>query len=387
MRISIVRTRDVSLNIPDNSSENTILQILPELDCGGVERGTLQVAAELIRRNHRSVVVSGPGQLVPQLISEGSEHFELLVGKKSLFSAAKLVPKLRKLFQEQQIDIIHARSRLPAWIAYLAWKKMDPENRPVFMTTVHGPYTVNRYSKIMVSGERIIATSEYIKNYILENYPNVNESKIEVIHRGISKEQYPYGFKPSDSWLKEWKEQHPELTNKFIITLPGRVTRWKGHNDFIEIITKAKQSGLNVHGVIAGGSDPGKEKYLKELKSLIDSGNMSNNFTFLGHRNDMKEIMSISNIVLSLANIPEAFGRTALEALSLGVPVIAYDHGGASEVLGEMFSEGKAMPLNIEDVNSIINRFYSSIPKVKDKEAFTLDSMLDKTISVYNSFY
>lgn len=140
----------------------TVLQILPELDCGGVERGTLDVAAELVRRGHRSIVVSGPGRLVPQLIAEGSEHINLPVGKKSIFSA-RLIPMLRKLFLEQQIDIIHARSRLPAWLAYLAWKKLDPLNRPAFITTVHGPYSVNRYSKIMTRGERVIAISEYIK--------------------------------------------------------------------------------------------------------------------------------------------------------------------------------------------------------------------------------
>lgn len=365
----------------------TILQILPELDCGGVERGTLEVAAELVRRGHRSIVVSGSGQMVPQLISEGSEHIELPVGKKSIFSALKLVPELRRLFKEQRIDVIHARSRLPAWLAYLAWKKLDSNSRPKFITTVHGPYTVNRYSKIMVSGERIIAISQYIKNYILENYPDVDENKIELIHRGISKENFPFGFKPSDEWTRSWNDNYPQLSNKFIITLPGRVTRWKGHNDFIDIITKAINDGLNVHGLIAGGTDPGKEGYLKELKSLINAKNMSYHFTFLGQRNDMKEIMSISNIVLSLAKIPEAFGRTALEALCLGIPVIAYDHGGAAEVLTEMFPEGKAAPLGTDRVNSIINKFYNSMPQVKDKNAFTLDAMLDKTISIYNSFY
>ncbi len=365
----------------------TILQILPELDCGGVERGTLQIAKELVNRNHRSIVISGPGQLVPQLLSEGSEHIDLPVGKKSLFSTIKLIPELRTIFEEQQIDIIHARSRLPAWLAYLAWKKLDQKKRPKFITTVHGPYTVNRYSKIMTSGERIIAISNYIKKYILENYPDVDERKIDIVYRGISKDQYPYAFKPSDSWVKNWKEQHPELDSKFIITLPARITRWKGHNDFIDIITKAINDGLNVHGLIAGGADSGKQKYLQELKSLIISNNMEEHFSFLGHRNDMKEIMSVSNIVLSLARIPEAFGRTALEALSLGVPVIAYDHGGAAEVLGEMFPEGKAEPLNAKSVNLIVNKFYNSSPEVQDKNAFTLDSMLDKTISIYNSFY
>lgn len=113
---------------------------------------------------------------------------------------------------------------------------------------------------------------------------------------------------------------------------------------------------------------------------------MKDHFTFLGHRNDMKEIMSISKIVLSLAKIPEAFGRTALEALSLGVPVIAYDHGGAAEVLEKMFPKGKAKPLDTGNVNLIINKFYLSMPEVQDNNSFTLDDMLNKTISIYNSF-
>lgn len=364
----------------------TVLQILPELDCGGVERGTLEVAAALVQRGHRSVVISGPGQMVPQLVSEGSEHINLPVGKKSIFTAIRLIPVLRKIFEEQKIDVIHARSRLPAWLTYLAWRKMDADNRPHFITTVHGPYTVNRYSKIMVSGERIIAISQYIKDYILSNYSDTDESKIEIIHRGISKDKFPYDFKPTDEWLNNWQTQYPQFSGKFIVTLPGRITRWKGHNDFIDIIIKARNKGLNIHGVIAGGIDKGKEKYLDELKSIISSNKMDNHVTFIGQRNDMKEVMSISDIVLSLATTPEAFGRTALEALCLGVPVIAYDHGGAKEVLAEMFPEGKAVPLDSNSVVSIINTFYKSMPAVKDENAFTLDMMLDKTISIYNSF-
>ena len=138
--------------------------------------------------------------------------------------------------------------------------------------------------------------------------------------------------------------------------------------------------------MIAGGIDKGKEKYLEELKSIINENNMEQHFTFLGQRNDMKEVMSISNIVLSLATTPEAFGRTALEALCLGVPVIAYDHGGAKEVLAEMFPEGKATPLDTDSVTNIISRFHKNIPVVKNQNAFTLDEMLDKTTSIYNSF-
>ena len=363
-----------------------VLQLLPELDIGGVERGTVEVAGELVRRNHRSIVISSPGRLVPQLLAEGSEFIPLPIGKKSVFSA-RYIPSLRKIFTEKNINILHARSRFPAWLAYLAWRRMDPETRPVFITTVHGPYTVNRYSKIMLSGEKVIAISNYIKNYILENYPDVNKDKIETIPRGINREEYPFNHKPPTDWLNEWKRQYPELTGKFIITLPARITRWKGHNDFIQIIKKVLQSNLNVHGLVAGGADHKKERYVRELKTIIQQNGLENHFTFLGHRNDMKDIMSVSNIVLSLAKTPEAFGRTALEALSLGVPVIAYDHGGAAEVLAKIFPAGRARPFDIDHVGKLIKNFYNNKPMIKNTRHFTLDNMLDKTISVYNSFF
>ena len=365
--------------------QQKVLQILPELDCGGVETGTLQVAKELVQQNYKSIVVSGPGRLVDQLIAEGSEPIEMPVGKKSIFSL-RLIPVLRQLFIDKKIDIIHARSRLPAWLAYLAWKKINPETRPVFITTVHGPYTVNRYSQIMTAGQRVIAISEYIKEYIINNYPSVDINKIEVIHRGISKKEYPYNYKPTPDWLNNWQQKYQTLNNKFIITLPARITRWKGHNDFIDIITKCRHRGLNVHGLIAGGADQKKQRYLTKLKTLVSEKNIVEHITFLGQRDDMKDIMSISDVVVSLANIPEAFGRTALEALSLGVPVIAYKHGGAAEVLGEIFPEGNAIPLNTDSVVELIEKFYRVKPRVNESQAFTLDQMLAKTLSVYNSF-
>ncbi len=364
----------------------TILQILPSLDYGGVERGTVEVANELVQKNYRSIVVSGAGGLVPELINSGSEHIDLPVGKKSI-ACLSLIPKLSLLFKEKHVDIVHARSRFPAWLTHFALKNIEPKHRPIFITTVHGPYTVNRYSKIMTTGARVIAISKYIKKYILENYPGVDKKKIEVIPRGINSNKFPFGYKPSDSWKEAWYSQFPNIKNKFLITLPARITRWKGQNDFVEIITKLNASGIQVHGLVVGGINERKKRYLKELEFLVKKNNIGDHITFTGHRDDIKEIMSISNIVLSLAKIPEAFGRTALEALSLGVPVIAYNHGGAEEVLVDMFPEGKIEPLNIDNAILLIKRFYKLKPKVENKNIFTLDNMLDKTISIYNSVY
>ena len=241
---------------------------------------------------------------------------------------------------------------------------MKKQNKPFFVTTVHGPYSVNRYSRIMTKGDRVIAISDYIKKYITDNYTCVNKKNITVIHRGIDKNKFPFGFLPTDDWLIKWDKSKYYPDEKFIITLPARITRWKGHIDFIQIVTKLHKLGLNIHGLFVGGVDNKKENYFLELKKLILKLNMQDNFTFLGHRDDIREIMAKSNIVLSLAKVPEAFGRTALEALSIGVPVVAYNHGGAAEVLGELFPEGKVSPHDINGVVSKVELFYKNKPRV-----------------------
>jgi len=367
-----------------NSRTLSVVQLLPALDAGGVERGTLEVAKELVKHGHRSIVISAGGRMVDELISSGSEHIQLNIGRKSLLSL-KHISFLRRYFEEENINIVHARSRLPAWLTYLAWKKMDQTCRPKFITTVHGPYSVNPYSKVMTKGQKIIATSGFILKYITDNYPDVDKNKIKLIHRGVSKTEFPFAFKAGENWLKIWHKQHPALLDKFILTMPARVTRWKGHKDFLNILAQLKQQNIPVHGLIAGGPHSSKTAYLDELQEKARTFGLAKEITFLGHRNDIKEIMSISDIVLSLAKEPEAFGRTALEALCLGRPVIAYDHGGASEVLAKMYPQGCIEPNDIVAVCDKIISFYKEPVTVTDKNFFTLDKMLNDTLSLYSA--
>lgn len=362
----------------------TVIQVLPALEVGGVERGTLEVASELVKRGHRSMVISGGGRMVNQLLRQGSEHITLPIGKKSLLTL-RLVSRLRNILKNENVSVLHARSRLPAWISYLAWKPMKHDERPAFVTTVHGPYTVNPYSRIMVRGEKVIAISGFIKDYIVRNYPETDINRIIVIPRGVSSDQYPYGYQPSSEWFAGWNNQHPSLSGKYIITLPARVTRWKGHEDFLQILKIAISESLPVHGLIAGGPHPGKELFLKELVSSVRNMGLDQHVTFLGHRDDMKEIMAISNVVFSLAREPEAFGRTALEALCLGTPVIAYNHGGAAEVMAAMFPAGAVTPLDINAATRKLKEFINQQPIVANNNSFTLENMLSKTISVYES--
>lgn len=357
-----------------------VIQILPALDAGGVERGTVEVAAGLVRAGHRAVVISAGGRLVQELKQAGGEHIDLPIGTKSLL-LLRCIPTLRRLFAEA--DIVHVRSRFPAWLTWLAWRGMDKKNRPALITTVHGAYSVNRYSQIMTQGEKVIAVSDYIRDYVINNYPATDPGKITVIHRGIDPSQYYREFRPTDQWLQDWQREYPQLQDKFILTLPGRITRLKGHEHFLKILSGLQDKGLNVHGLIVGGAHGSKQDYLESLKKTAAAMAIDQSITFTGHRNDLREIMTISNIVLCLSRQPEAFGRTALESLSLGTPVIAYDHGGTREILQALLPEGLVA---LADIDSLINRveqFYRQPPAVTAANPFLLEDMLKRTINCY----
>jgi len=360
----------------------TVAQALPALDVGGVERGTLEVAAELVRRGHRSIVISAGGRLVDKLIAEGSEHFAMPIGNKTPMALLE-IQRLRSLLESESVSILHARSRLPAWIAYLAWRKMADRSRCGFVTTVHGPYSVNRYSRIMMRGQRIIAISSFIRDYILKHYPDTDENRIRVIHRGVSAGDFPRGYRAGEDWQNKWRSAHPAFQDRYLVTLPARITRWKGQEDFIRLIKLATQEGVPAHGLIAGGPHPRRRRFYQQLQLLARKLGIEHRITFLGHRDDLREIMSVSDVVCSLAREPEAFGRTALEALCLGIPVIAYNHGGASEVLKEMFPGGLVEPMNHAAAARKLVDFYRRRPAVSAENPFTLERMLESTINVY----
>lgn len=330
----------------------TIVQMLPALDSGGVERGTLEIARALVEGGHRSVVISNGGRLVAQLESEGSEHLTLPVHRKSLLSLLQ-VRGLRKRIAALAPDVVHARSRVPAWLAWLALRPMAHPLRPSFVTTVHGLYSVSAYSAIMTRGDAVIAVSETARRYVVDNYPRCPQDRIRVIHRGVDPGEFPPDFSPSADWLAGWQAQFPQLAGRRVITLPGRITRLKGHDAFIRLIAALTAAGEPVHGLVVGGAEHRKRAYLDELNADIEAAGLGEHITLTGLRSDIREIFSQSDVVVSLSRQPESFGRTALEALALRVPVVAWSHGGVGEILGRMFPEG-AVPLG--DFDALVAR-------------------------------
>jgi len=363
------------------SSRLTIVQLVPSLESGGVERGTLEVAAELVKRDHRSIVISAGGRLVEKLTAQGSEHITWPIGKKSPFTL-RLIRKLRRFLVEEKVSIVHARSRVPAWVGYLAWRKMDAATRPRFVTTVHGLHTPNRFSAIMTYGERVIAVSRTIEQYIRENYPQTPVEKVKLIFRGVEPEEFPYGFKPSSTWLDQWRRQYPQLIGKPVITLPGRITRLKGHTTFIEVMAKLAQEGSVAQGLIVGGEGENRKGYAAQLRRNIAQRNLTN-ITFAGHRSDIREIYAASTLILSLTTQSESFGRTVLEPLCMGVPVIGYGRGGVGEILRAVFAQGLIPADDFLALHARVNLLLETPCVPSPQQMFTLQAMLDQTMAVY----
>jgi glycosyltransferase involved in cell wall biosynthesis len=360
-----------------------VLQILPELNAGGVERGTLEIAAHLVSEGHEAVVVSNGGRLVGALEASGARHLALPVHRKSLWTLLQ-VGKLREILRREQPDILHIRSRVPGWVSWLAWRGMDPARRPRLVSTVHGFYSVNRYSAVMTKGERVIAVSASIGDYIRKNYPATPEAAIRVIPRGIEPSLHGADFRAPAAWLADWQAQHPELAGKPVLLLPGRITRLKGHEDFFRLIAALRRAGIPAHGLVAGDTHAKKRGYLDELRGLVASLGLEDAITFLGHRSDIREVMAVSTVVCALSQQPESFGRTVLEAMALGKPVVGYACGGVGELLDELFPQGK-VPLGDAEQLLAATRaaLQSGAAPLAVGAPFTLEAMCRATLAVY----
>lgn len=359
-----------------------VMQLLPELNSGGVERGTLEISRALIADGHKSLVVSNGGRLVPALEDEGATHLTLAIHKKSLFSLFQIRP-LRKLILQHQPDIVHVRSRVPAWLTHFALKGIPANKRPHLISTVHGFYSINRYSAIMTQAEKVIAVSDSVVKYITDHYKNCPPEDIVRIYRGIDPKAFPHGYQPSAHWINQAFIDFPELENKFIICLPGRITRLKGHEALIELMEQLQTQYPQVHAVVVGGADQKKVAYLDELENTIQSKGLREKITFVGHRSDIREWLAFSDVVLSLSNQAETFGRTTLEALSVGTPVIGWNRGGVAEILSQLYPQGL---VDEDDKNTLLAKLKLHIDQqqnVAPVTIFSLQDMCNQTITLY----
>lgn len=357
----------------------TVIQLLPALDAGGVERSTVEIAEALCRAGHRAIVVSGGGRMLTQLIEAGAEHVQLDIGRKT-FLSFRHVLTLRRLFRDA--DIVHARSRLPAWLAYLACRSLGRQT-PRWVTTVHGLNSVSYYSSIMTRGERVIAVSNTVRDYIVRNYPKLDAGRVRVIPRGIDADVFPSGYRAGTEWRARFEAEYPALVGAPWICLPGRGTRLKGHADALVLLAALRDSGIDARLIFLGAKQSGRDRYLDELLTESKRLNLTDKIVLTPPRSDVREVMAESAFVLQLSRKPEAFGRTVIEALHLGVPVLGWAHGGVGELLAELFPEGAVALGNSPELFARARNFLLQRPIPKPFAGYRLSAMQSTTLELY----
>lgn len=362
----------------------TLVQLLPALESGGVERSTLEISEALVRAGHRAIVVSAGGRLVPALEASGAEHVRLDIGRKSLLTL-RHIRSLRDLFLREGVDIVHARSRLPAWLGWKAVTAIAAAHRPRFVTTVHGLNSPGRYSAVMTYGERVICVSETVRRYVLQHYPRTDPGKLRVIPRGIDPTQFPRAPWPDRAMRATFASEHPALGGEgSLLLLPGRGTRLKGHREAISLLGNLRSSGLDARLWMPGAREAGREQYLADLENEARRGGFGDALAITAPTSRIAEAYAASDLVLQLSRKPEAFGRTVIEALSVGRPVLGWAHGGVGELLAELQPEGAVAPFDESALCDKAEHLLAHPPApLATMSAYTLRAMQDATLATY----
>ncbi len=352
-----------------------VLQILPELKSGGVERGAVDLAKYLQQKGHKAVVVSAGGPLVGEVTSADAIHYALPVHKKSPLSVFRSVRALVKIVKSENIDIIHARSRVPAFIAYF----VSRATQVPFVTTCHGFYSRHLLSYVMGWGKLVIVASHIIGKRMRDDF-GVPHEKIRLIARGVNLEEF-----------KSKSAEDSAADKPVIVGLVGRITPIKGHPLFLKAMARVARVHPNIKIQIIG--DAPKTQYKEELLLLTRRLGLAGQVEFLGTRYDIPELLSRMSLLVVPSVGEEAFGRVAIEAGACGVPVIATRIGGLVDII-EHEKTGLLVPpedpLQLADAvirileNPALAQGFAKRLRQKVEKEFSLDLMFQKTIDVYS---
>lgn len=379
----------------------TILQIIPELDTGGAELSTIEIADAVVRAGGRALVLSEGGRLASRIEACGAEFLPFPAASKNPLVIAWNARRIAEIVTREGVDLVHARSRAPAWSAYYAATRTK---RP-FVTTYHGAYSENsalkkRYNEVMVAGDRVIANSGYTAALIKSRY-DTPDAKIRIIHRGVDGARYdPDQIAESrrGALTRTWGVG----PGRRIILQAARLSSWKGQGVVIEAARLMKERGLlgNTAFVLAGDAQ-GRDGYRAQLEHQIDVAGLGDAVRLVGHVDDIPAALSLSYLAVVASIEPEAFGRSATEAQAMRCPVIATNIGAPPETVlakrtcGEGSSTGWLVPPG--DAEALASVLESGLALSADERAamgrrarthvlenFTLHAMRCKTLAVYD---
>jgi glycosyltransferase involved in cell wall biosynthesis len=356
-----------------------VVQLLPALNEGGVERGTVELSREYVARGVESFVISTGGKLVPQIEQHGGKHITLDIASKNPLTVPLRVLQLRRVLRELKPSIVHARSRVPAWLCLFANK--NP--RFPFVTTVHGMNSVNPYSRVMTFGDHVICVSEVVAGYVQEHY-GISSDRLTVIQRGVDLRVFDPA-KVDAAFVADFRAQH-RLTHRKVILSVGRVTWLKDYESFIDAIGIVRQKRPEVVGVIVGGVAPDKQRYAEELKARVTRLELQDHVIFTGSQSRMPEIYSLADVLVNASLKMGNVGRTVAEGLAMNTPVLATTEKGLNNLVRDDLN---GFIINTRDAADLAAKMTKALdlPRANIRATvpaeYTLDCMVAKTLEVY----
>lgn len=378
----------------ENKKEPVVIQVLPALNQGGVERGTIEIAEALQKEGIKNYVISSGGKMVSELSRLGVTHITLPVNTKNPILMWINSYRLEKIFKETGASLVHVRSRAPAWSVKWAANRM----KLPFVATFHGRYGLHPevlkkpYNKVMTKGKYVIAVSAFIQNHLMKEY-KIPDQKIRLIPRGADINRFNMNA-VSMGALQDFAKEYDIPTDKPIITLVGRLSRIKGHDVVLDAVSKMQQKEITLL-FVGGNAKAGYDKEVKEKIASLPSETTVKVFAVSGDK--MPLVYALSDICVQPTLVPESFGRGIAEAQAMGRVVIASNHGGACELI----SNDRTGFLTPVGDSSVLSSVLDSVLKMTPAERqaigaaaqesvrnnFSIQKMCDRTIALYKEIF
>lgn len=361
-----------------------IMRLLSSLHHDEAERGIFQLSRALLKQGHDCLIVSSAdsdNDLVERLQRDGCDYVQMPIQKKSWFSLFQVLP-LYFLIKDYRPDIIHVHSRTPAFLLNMALKLLPENQRPTVISTIYGFYKPTPYAKPMMDADHIIAVSDSVVAHLRQHYPHLSEGQISRIYRGVDTQKYIYRHHPSVFWVRRTFAEFPELEHKKWLLFPTKIDEDKGQEWLFDIVGNLRKDFPNIQ-VIVMDDDSNLSPYYEEFVQRMMALDLASHFTFIGKREDIREWLSASNVVLGLANLPESIGMNVLQALHLGTPTVGWDKGAYHEILQALYPQGLIKQNNALALCKAVKSQLQNVCRPAMSSEFTLKETVAETIKVY----